>query len=226
MIRRKLHSERGASMVLALGVFIVATMISMVIVSAAYSNARKLNSRKEKQQAYYAVKSAVGMLQDFVVGDTIKETVDVVEIDGEDKEQDDTRVIKYNDYGFLEEPLPEGAEAPVYDDKYVQANLMKNAVVKLAYGQFKTGAGVPESDKKQSFTIAGAAGEPSVKVVLTMEDYNIFAECTAVNGSEELYSMVVSFSKEEVTDTVADVDKEIRTTEYTYTEDKVSIDRS
>ena len=57
-IRRKLNSQRGASMLMALLLMLVGIMVSAVIISAATSAAVNKRSEKELQQAYLAVSSA------------------------------------------------------------------------------------------------------------------------------------------------------------------------
>ena len=51
-IRRKLNSQRGASMLMALLLMLVGIMVSAVIISAATSAAVNKRSEKEQQQAY------------------------------------------------------------------------------------------------------------------------------------------------------------------------------
>lgn len=53
-IRRKLNSQKGASMLMALLLMLVGIMVSAVIISAATSAAVNKRSEKEQQQAYLA----------------------------------------------------------------------------------------------------------------------------------------------------------------------------
>ena len=62
-IRRKLNSQRGASMLMALLLMLVGIMVSVVI-SAATSAAVNKRSEKEQQQAYLAVSSAAELVRD------------------------------------------------------------------------------------------------------------------------------------------------------------------
>ena len=62
-IRRKLNSQRGASMLMALLLMLVGIMVSAVIISAATSAAVNKRSEKE-QQAYLAVSSAAELVRD------------------------------------------------------------------------------------------------------------------------------------------------------------------
>ena len=63
-IRRKLNSQRGASMMMALLLMLVGIMVSAVIISAATSAAVNKRSEKEQQQAYLAVSSAAELVRD------------------------------------------------------------------------------------------------------------------------------------------------------------------
>ena len=62
-IRRKLNSQRGASMLMALLLMLVGIMVSAVIISAATAAVNK-RSEKEQQQAYLAVSSAAKLVRD------------------------------------------------------------------------------------------------------------------------------------------------------------------
>lgn len=62
-IRRKLNSQRGASMLMALLLMLVGIMVSAVIISAATSAAVNKRSEKEQQQAYLAVSSAAELVR-------------------------------------------------------------------------------------------------------------------------------------------------------------------
>lgn len=64
-IRRKLNSQRGASMLMALLLMLVGIMVSAVIISAATTSAAvNKRSEKEQQQAYLAVNSAAELVRD------------------------------------------------------------------------------------------------------------------------------------------------------------------
>ena len=66
---RKLHEQRGASMLMALFLLLVALMVSAVVIAAASSAATTLRSDKAQEQASLAVSSAAEYVRDaFVVG--------------------------------------------------------------------------------------------------------------------------------------------------------------
>ena len=63
-MKRKLKSQRGASLLLALLFFLICTMVSSSILMAAVSNAGKHQSNLEEHQTYLALSSAVNVLCD------------------------------------------------------------------------------------------------------------------------------------------------------------------
>lgn len=63
-INKKLHSQRGASFLFAILAFLVASMVSVTIVSAAYSGFKRVNSDREKQQAHLTLTSAAQLVRD------------------------------------------------------------------------------------------------------------------------------------------------------------------
>ncbi len=66
-IRKKLHSRTGASISFAMFAFIVATIVSLVIVTAALSNAMGLKQKKENEQAYLVAQSIANLIVKQVV---------------------------------------------------------------------------------------------------------------------------------------------------------------
>lgn len=68
-LHRKLHEQRGASMLMALFLLLVALMVSAVVIAAASSAAATLRSDKAQEQSSLAVSSAAEYVRDaFVVG--------------------------------------------------------------------------------------------------------------------------------------------------------------
>lgn len=63
-LQRKLRSQRGASMLLALLFLVLCTMVAASILMAAVANAGKHRSNLEQHQQYLALSSAVSMLCD------------------------------------------------------------------------------------------------------------------------------------------------------------------
>lgn len=63
LLRKKLNSKRGASIVLALVFFLVCAAIGAVLLTSAMANAGRLSHMKEEQQAYLTLSSAVKLVQ-------------------------------------------------------------------------------------------------------------------------------------------------------------------
>ena len=64
---QKLNSNDGASISFALFAFIIATVVSLVIVAAALSNVIKLRQERENEQAYLAAQSISYLLMDEMI---------------------------------------------------------------------------------------------------------------------------------------------------------------
>ena len=69
-MRRKLRSEKGASITFALLLFLVCSVVSIVVVVAGSAAAGRMSQRAETDQRYYAVTSAVELLCDDFKGMT------------------------------------------------------------------------------------------------------------------------------------------------------------
>ncbi len=63
-IRRKLHSNSGASMIMALLLLLVGIVTSAVIISAAMNAALSIKEEKGQEQAYLTVSSAAELIRD------------------------------------------------------------------------------------------------------------------------------------------------------------------
>lgn len=61
---RKLHTQRGASLLVALVFFLVCAMVAAVILGSATTNTLKIQQRREKKQVYNSVSSAAKFLRD------------------------------------------------------------------------------------------------------------------------------------------------------------------
>ena len=63
-IKKKLHSQSGASFLFALLAFLVAAMVSVTIVAAAVTTVQRVNSDREAQQAQLTLISAAQLVRD------------------------------------------------------------------------------------------------------------------------------------------------------------------
>lgn len=67
-LTQKLHSRRGASILLALLFFLVCGFVGSVVLGSAVANAEKLQGRQADQQTYYAVSSAARLIRTALDG--------------------------------------------------------------------------------------------------------------------------------------------------------------
>ncbi len=74
-LHRKLHEQRGASMLMALFLLLVALMVSAVVIAAASSAATTLRSDKAQEQASLAVSSAAEYVRDAFLSKEMDGTI-------------------------------------------------------------------------------------------------------------------------------------------------------
>lgn len=74
---KKLRSERGASLLMALVLLLLASMVSAVILSAATSAAHRIRNDREAQQDYLTVSSAAEMIRDSIQADRYHRVVTI-----------------------------------------------------------------------------------------------------------------------------------------------------
>ena len=65
-ILKKLHSQRGETMLMALLLSLVGVMVSAVILAAAISAESDAKAAREEQQAYLTVSSAAELFRDAI----------------------------------------------------------------------------------------------------------------------------------------------------------------
>ena len=74
-LHRKLHEQRGASMLMALFLLLVALMVSAVVIAAVSSAATTLRSDKAQEQSSLAVSSAAEYVRDAFLGKEMDGTI-------------------------------------------------------------------------------------------------------------------------------------------------------
>lgn len=120
-INKKLHSQRGASFLFAILAFLMASVVSVTIVSAAYSGFKRVNSDREKQQAHLTLTSAAQLVRDEML-DTkyVKTTVTEYE-NGTAKEP----TIEYTVSGTFENEIKAAVESAtsVYNSTFTIESL-------------------------------------------------------------------------------------------------------
>lgn len=138
--RRKLHEQRGASMLMALLLLLVALTVSAVVIAAASSAAATLRSDKAREQSSLAVSSAAEYVRDaFLHG----------EMDGTVKADNNTTYMSSGSgafLGFVQYAVPvlyKGSKANVnYWTYKLSLEGMEDvwAVFSMRYGKAKEGA--------------------------------------------------------------------------------------
>lgn len=138
--RRKLHEQRGASMLMALLLLLVALTVSAVVIAAASSAAATLRSDKAREQSSLAVSSAAEYVRDaFLHG----------EMDGTVKADNNTTYTSSGSGAFL--GFVQYAVPVLYEDSKANVNPwtyklslegMEDvwAVFSMRYGKAKEGA--------------------------------------------------------------------------------------
>ena len=138
--RRKLHEQRGASMLMALLLLLVALTVSAVVIAAASSAAATLRSDKAREQSSLAVSSAAEYVRDaFLHG----------EMDGTVKADNNTTYTSSGSGAFLN--FVQYAVPVLYKDSKANVNPwtyklslegMEDvwAVFSMRYGKAKEGA--------------------------------------------------------------------------------------
>lgn len=76
-IKRKLNSDAGVTVILALLGFLIAAMASFTIVTVSLNNVSRVDDQQREQRDYLALTSAVALLRDSLAGQsvTISETI-------------------------------------------------------------------------------------------------------------------------------------------------------
>lgn len=179
-LSQKLHSQRGASILLALMFFLICGFVGAVVLGSAVTNAEKVQGRTEEQQAYYAVSSAALLIRDALDGascvgveeQTIYQCVGGAAKDG---------VWAPGLHSDLHPPLT-FALAPAREDSL--AKLLQTGAERVFQSKKQYTAATPFSGWSREFTIT-AENLPEVKVHLDIDrDYTcVFTLETKEGGS-------------------------------------------
>ena len=98
---RKLKSEKGASILVALIIFLTAAMISMVILSAAVTGVKTVHNDAVRQKESLSISSAAKLLSKCIAESSVTITTVTTEVEGEEPET----TITYQTTGSLGESL-------------------------------------------------------------------------------------------------------------------------
>lgn len=99
----KLHSRRGASLIYALLLFLVASMVSVLVLSASVTAVKRLNDDRKQEQEYLLLSSAARLIKKHMESSMVTITTTTCEyIDGRSP---DTVDVAYENEGVLGEAL-------------------------------------------------------------------------------------------------------------------------
>ncbi len=216
-LRKKLHSRRGVTILLALLFFLVCMLVAASVLMAAVSNAGKLRSNSEQQQKYLALSSALrlvsGQIEKAEYTGKYKVHVWNEEIHGTDEDGNDI-IIDTIPYFYVEQMEGKftcgeltGTEADtVLDFRPELDGLFAKEFAPGGY-QPLTGSGVAPLPAARALTVevggesetAQALAEkfPPVTVTVTMDaDRRILLTATLSEGGEggAAYSMQAQLS--------------------------------
>lgn len=172
--RRKLHEQRGASMLMALLLLLVALTVSAVVIAAASSAAATLRSDKAREQSSLAVSSAAEYVRDAFLNEEMDGTVET----GENPTYTPNHGSSGAFLGFVQYAVPvlyEGREANVNPWTYkLSLDGIEDvwAVFSMTYGDNK---GAADEGKAYILTVAlrnyeddAAPGEHPCRMTLTL----------------------------------------------------------
>ena len=234
LLKNKLQSNRGASMILALALFLICVMVSSVILAAASSGISRNAQRAEQQAGYLAVSSATDLILEEmdVVGVYVGKNIlgryccqdctveGYIVYDGEMKEGvrlDAEYTSNPLDQDYASNPLDDGhLLMPKSHDPYVFAiedgdrttlTGVFGELFRRACNQvFETGAAYTET------VTIGLSNEddrlPDVICYFTMDtDYNVTFQLTTENSD---YAVLVSSTAKK---TIGDITESVETTD-------------
>lgn len=126
-VRQKLHSQRGASVVMALMFFLICLMVGGVMLTAASANAGRLSHLRKNEQAYLSLSSAARLLRDDFEEIQYRHEVETVT-------QNDNPISTTTSSGFLGGPPHlSGALKALVDYAYDFPGLPPSQVVTISF---------------------------------------------------------------------------------------------
>jgi hypothetical protein len=206
-VRAKLHSRRGASILLALAFFLLCTMVASVILTSATANVSKAAQRRDEQKAYLSVSSAADLVRKCVNGMTFTRSeawlhYDCSKLKDSESFYGPVRENPANYYYMTAGTMTDASGASAADEPL--GRLLWDGADKIfrdccepTYGHYLRFD--PTSVYQKSFLLEAAAGKDlfPVSVQLTMESTgNLIFVLRAVEGDKasDKYAMRVQFS--------------------------------
>jgi Tfp pilus assembly protein PilX len=197
---RKLHTQRGASLLVALMFFLVCAMVAAVIVGSATTNAMKLQQRKEDKQVYNSVSSAAKLLRDKVGQLTMEGSESKVHYGCNDYTPNTS--LYSSDFTMSPAQCTDSesvtAVAPMVDDAAVTDDPLLNLLAEGAQKVFQSELSLVTDQKKSfdgwnsSFTIDDGKCTVNVEVSIK-DDYSLTFRLTpAEDDLDDAYAMTLT----------------------------------
>lgn len=204
-IRRKLKNRSGASILIALVLFLTCAMVGSVVLSSATGNADKIRTRKGEQQEYLSVSSAARLIQS-AVGSTVYsgwENYTVYECVGESAP---LRPDKHSDVADVCTEMTFENN----DDAGLKADIAANVYRAFrSHTKYYTQSSVPDEITK-NFVISGdQMDDVNVKMILDTTTYDLSFKLTVGDNSVSDYAMTLNFNASVVSPNKEDAKIEI-----------------
>lgn len=205
-IKAKLKSQTGASILIALMLFLVCAMVGSVVLSSAAGNADKMRNRRSEQQEYLSISSAARLIQN-AMGTTVysgRENYTVYECYGETKPLDPE---KHSDVADVCTEMTFDND----EDAGLKADIA--AIVYQAYrSHTKYVTPIPVSDEiTKNFVISGnGVDDVNVTMILDTTTYNLVFQLTAAGSSVADYAMTLTFNASVVSPNKENAETEVQ----------------
>lgn len=167
---KKLHSKKGATLLLALLLLLASTMVSTVILTAVTSVSKNIRDDRQMQQDYLTVSSAAEFLRDNIAGDSCKLVKTIYTSNRQDDNYNDNEkhsgimknwlnqcvnLTKNNNFGTLKDEFSDNMTINVESD----LGDVEFSEVKAEFSFVKSG------DEAGNLTIILSSGECTMYVI-------------------------------------------------------------
>lgn len=195
---RKLHTQSGASLLVALVFFLVCAMVAAVIMGSATTNTLKIKQRKEEKQVYNSVSSAAKFLRDTMNTVSMEGSESAVHYGCNDYAPDQYHVLiglSPEQEADTEDVMPVTAKQSgetVENDALI--DLLRQGVQKVYQSRLELAADekAPFDGWNESFVVDDGLCEVTVQVSIK-NDYTLtFRLAPSDAAQQDLYNMVLT----------------------------------
>lgn len=181
-VRKKLKSNSGASILMALMFLLVCTILGMIALRASSTNVNHAKANQTAQQNYYATESAEKLLEDdiliarFSCSSWESESIPVTYKQKDDDTIETTTGTAVSDDGRYTATLTGSSVLTCMSTDTVGLPTVKNALEKIYYGE-----ATPPYEYALSVSVSGF---PDVEGTLTIDsDCNLTVSLSSENGT-------------------------------------------